>query len=122
MNPQKEKIRRRIRRHHSLRRRVGGRKERPRLSVYRSLRNIYCQIIDDTEGRTLLGLSTLSPDLKKEVSYGGNVKAAALLGERLAKIALEKGIKKVVFDRGGYRYHGRVKAVAEAARKAGLEF
>ena len=122
MNLQKEKIRKRIRRHLHLRRRLSGTKQRPRLSVYRSLRNIYCQIIDDTEGKTLVAISTLAPDFRKDVPDGGNVKAATLLGERLARVALEKGIKRIAFDRSGYKYHGRVKALAEAARKAGLEF
>ncbi len=122
MNLQKEKIRKRIRRHLHLRRRLSGTKQRPRLSVYRSLRNIYCQIIDDTEGKTLVAISTLVPDFRKDVPDGGNVKAATLLGERLARVALEKGIKRIAFDRSGYKYHGRVKALAEAARKAGLEF
>jgi len=102
-----------------VRKDISGTASRPRLSVYKSHRNLYCQLIDDQAERTLLGMSTLS----KEISgYGGNVKAAEMLGGELAKAACQKGIKKVSFDRGGFKYHGRIKAVADAARKNGLEF
>lgn len=105
-----------------IRTRVIGTPERPRLNVFRSLKNISVQIIDDMEGKVLLGVSTLDKDLKDKIKYGGNVKAASILGEALASKAKSKGISKVSFDRGGYLYHGRIKALAEAARKAGLEF
>lgn len=88
----------------------------------RGLKNMYVQIVDDQQQRTLVGMSTLSPEIKSQRKYGGNVAAAALLGEKLAEKAKGRGISKVVFDRGGYKYHGRVKALAESLRKAGLEF
>lgn len=113
----------RERRHKIIRKKVAGTKERPRLNVYRSLNNMYAQLIDDTTGSTLLSLSTVSPDLKDKVKKdAGNVKGAAALGTALAEICKKSGIAKVVFDRAGYLYHGRVKAVADAARKGGLEF
>ena len=121
MNP-KDKVRARLRRHKRVRKKIFGTPERPRLCVFRSLRHIYAQIIDDTVGRTLVAASTLSPELRGKLKTGGNIEAARYVGELIAKKALEKGIKKVVFDRGGYKYHGRVKALAEAARKGGLEF
>mgnify|MGYP001589861284 FL=1 len=111
----------RIRRHLRMRRKVLGTSERPRLAVFRSLNHIYCQVVDDTKGRTLLALSSLSPDLKKALPKGGGNRAAAeLLGKNLAERALKVGIQRVVFDRGGFRYHGRVMALADAARKGGL--
>jgi len=110
------------RRRKRIRKKIVGTKERPRLSIARSNQNLYTQLIDDLNGRTLLSLSTASPDVKKAVKYGGNVKAAKALGESLAKQAKEKGITKVVFDRSGRLYHGRIKALAEAARKGGLLF
>ncbi len=112
----------RLKRHHRIRRYIRGTKEKPRLSVHRSLKNLFIQLIDDAEGKTLYSLSTLDKDFIAKSKNGGNVKAAEILGEIFAKEAQAKGIKKVVFDRGGYLYHGRVKALAEAARKAGLEF
>ena len=113
----------RERRHKIIRKKVAGTKERPRLNVYRSLNNMYAQLIDDTTGSTLLSLSTVSPDLKDKVKKdAGNVKGAVALGTALAEICKKSGIAKVVFDRAGYLYHGRVKAVADAARKGGLEF
>ncbi|MEW6355763.1 MAG: 50S ribosomal protein L18 [Planctomycetota bacterium] len=118
----REKRRQLKRRHLRVRRGVSGTAERPRLSVYRSLTNIYCQIINDREGRTLLALSTLSPELKAAIKSGGNMEGAKILGKALGEKAVAAGIKKVVFDRGGYKYHGRVKALSEAAREAGLEF
>ncbi len=99
---------------------IVGTSERPRLNVYRSLNHIYAQIIDDTRGVTLLAASTLESELKK-LGPTGNVKAAKILGQKIAERALNKGINKVVFDRGGYIYHGRIAAVAEGAREAGLE-
>jgi len=112
----------RLRRHARVRRKISGTSECPRLSVYRSLSNIYAQVINDTEGKTVVSASTLDSSLKGSIKYGGNKTAAAEVGRLVAEKALEKGIKKVVFDRGGFLYHGRVKELADAARKAGLEF
>ena len=112
----------RLRRHSRIRKKVAGSQDRLRLSVYRSLNHIYAQVIDDSEGRTVVAASSLDKELKDEKSHKGNVKVAKVVGGLLAKRALEKGIKKVVFDRGGYLYHGRIKALADSARKAGLEF
>lgn len=116
------KQQRRQRRKKRVRKRVCGTAERPRLSVFRSLKNIYAQIIDDTAGRTLVEASTQSKDLRGVLSYGGNVAAASQVGKLLAERALAHGIKQVAFDRNGYRYHGRLKALADAAREAGLKF
>jgi large subunit ribosomal protein L18 len=102
-----------------LKRKIFGTSERPRLSVFRSLRGISAQIIDDTAAKTLLSASSLE---KGTVKYGGNVAAAKIIGKKIAERALAKGIKKVVFDRGKALYHGRVKALADAAREGGLEF
>ena len=113
---QRNEIRRRI--HSRIREKLSGTGERPRLNVYRSLNHIYVQVIDDQTGKTLVSASTLGMKLKS----GGNVASAKEIGKTVAERAAEKGIKRVVFDRGGYLYHGRVKAVAEAAREAGLEF
>lgn len=112
----------RKKRHYRVRTKVFGTAERPRLNVYRSLKNIYAQIIDDESGVTLVAASTLDKELKEKVEYGGNKEAAKAVGELIAKKAIEKGIKQVVFDRGGYIYHGRVLELASAAREAGLEF
>lgn len=109
----------RQKRHLRVRKNIEGTAKRPRLNVFRSLKNIYAQIIDDTKGITLVSFSTKD---KQFDGYGGNIEAAKQVGEEVAKRAIEKGIKTVVFDRGGYIYHGRVKALAEAARNAGLEF
>ncbi len=109
-------IRRRI--HNRIREKLSGTGERPRLNVYRSLNHIYAQVIDDQKGETLVSASTLQMKLKT----GGNVAAAKEIGKAVAERAVAKGIKRVVFDRGGYLYHGRVKALADAAREAGLEF
>lgn len=113
-------VKRRI--HTRVRRKVKGTTQRPRLNVYRSLKHIYAQVIDDSCGCTLVAASTLDKELKGNVGFGGNKEAAKELGKLIAKKAIEKGIKTVVFDRGGCIYHGRVKALAEAAREAGLEF
>lgn len=118
----KEKLRKRTRRHLRIRRKVVGTAERPRLSVYRSLKHIYCQIINDIEGRTLVAASTESPDIRSQIKYGGNVAAAEIVGKKIAEEAKNKGITKVVFDKGGYKYHGRIKALADAARKYNLSF
>lgn len=112
----------RIRRHERIRKKVKGTPERPRLSVYRSLNHIYAQIIDDLQGKTLVSASTLEKDIQAEKGHKGNVTMAKKVGQLIAKRAMEKGFRKVVFDRGGYIYHGRVKALADSAREAGLEF
>lgn len=112
----------RERRHLRIRKKVSGTTERPRLNVRRSLANLFIQIVDDTKGATLISVSTTDKDFKSVHAYGGNVKASSALGEVVAKKAKDKNIKRVVFDRGGYDYHGRIKAFAEAARKGGLEF
>ncbi len=109
-------------RHQRIRKSMSGSPERPRLCLHRSLNNLNAQIIDDVSGRIILGKSTLAKDLRGKIKTGGNVEAAAALGEAVAGEARKKGILKVCFDRGGYLYHGRIKAFAEAARKAGLEF
>jgi len=109
-------------RHLRMRKKIFGTTERPRLNVYRSLNNIYAQIIDDTKGITLVSASTLDKELKDYSGHRGNKNAAKEVGALVAKKAIEAGIKQVVFDRGGYIYHGRVKELADAAREAGLEF
>ena len=116
----KDAIRRRI--HERLRQRMTGSAERPRLNVYRSLNHIYAQVIDDASGKTLAAASTVQGGKKGDKRTGGNVASAKTVGKAIAQRAQEKGIKKVVFDRGGYLYHGRIKALADAAREAGLEF
>ncbi|MBZ4663306.1 MAG: ribosomal protein [Caloramator sp.] len=112
----------REKRHLRVRKKVYGTAERPRLNVYRSEKHIYAQIINDEMGVTLVAASSLDKELKGKLECGSNKEAARVVGELVAKRALEKGIKKVVFDRGGYIYHGRVKELAEAAREAGLDF
>ena len=112
----------RLNKHRKLRNRFSGTAERPRLAVFRSNNHMYAQIIDDTVGNTLVSASTLQKDVKAELEKTNNVEAAAYLGTVIAKKALEKGITAVVFDRGGFIYQGKVKAIAEAAREAGLEF
>ena len=119
---QEKKWLRRQRRKKRVRKKVFGTPERPRLSVYKSLKHTYAQIIDDTIGHTLVFVSTLTPGLDLNGAKPWTVEAARRVGYELGRRALEKGIKKVVFDRGGFKYHGRVKAVAEGAREAGLEF
>ena len=108
--------------HRRLRNRFSGTAERPRLAVFRSNNHMYAQIIDDTVGKTLVSASTLDKDVKAECEKPNNVEAAAVVGKVVAKKALEKGITTVVYDRGGFIYEGKVKALAEAAREAGLEF
>ena len=112
----RDSIRQRI--HARIRRKLSGTTERPRLSVHRSLNHIYAQVIDDQTGETLVSASSLALKAKT----GGNIATAKEIGKAIAERAVEKGVKKVVFDRGGYLYHGRVKALADAAREAGLEF
>jgi len=114
---QKNEIRERI--HRRIRKKLRGTAERPRLAIYRSVAHIYVQVIDDAAGKTLVSASTVDKGAK---TNGGNVAAAKTIGKLVAERAQDKGIKQVVFDRGGYQYHGRVKALAEAARAAGLEF
>lgn len=109
------------RRHKRVRSKVSGTAERPRLAVYRSLSHIYAQVIDDVSGQTLLAASSLSPEFEKG-KYGGNVEAAKAVGALLAEKAKAKGIERVVFDRGGRQYRGRVKALADAAREGGMKF
>ncbi|WP_041669080.1 50S ribosomal protein L18 [Acetobacterium woodii] len=118
--PIKNKLR--IARHFRVRNKVSGSEMRPRLNVFRSNKNIYAQIIDDTKGITLVSASSNDADLKGQLSNGGNIAAAKAVGQAIAKRALEKGIEAVVFDRGGYVYHGRVKELADGAREAGLKF
>ena len=109
----------RVRRHARVRKKISGTTERPRLSVYRSEKNIYAQVIDDVNGVTLVSASSVDKDFD---GVGSNTDSAQKVGEMIAKKALDKGIKTVVFDRGGYIYHGRIEALATAAREAGLEF
>ena len=112
----------RVKKHKRIRNRFAGTAERPRLAVFRSNNHMYAQIIDDTVGKTLVAASTVEKDVKAELQKTNDVEAAAYLGKVIAKRALDKGINTVVFDRGGYIYQGKVAALAEAAREAGLEF
>ena len=121
----KTKDDRRVRIQLRQRKRISGSKERPRLSVFRSVTHIYAQVIDDLSGVTLVSASTVDAGLKGALGTGergGNVKGAEAVGKAIAERSIEKGIKRVVFDRSGFLYHGRIRAVADAARKAGLEF
>ena len=117
-----DKNAKRLQRHKRVRRKVFGTPQRPRLCVFRSSNNIYAQIIDDANRVTLTAASSLDAEVKGAVNHGGNKEAAKMIGEMIAKRAIEKGITEVVFDRGGYLYHGRVQVLAEAAREAGLKF
>jgi large subunit ribosomal protein L18 len=112
----------RIRRHNRVRAKISGTDSRPRLCVFRSVNHIYAQVIDDLQGNTLVAASTLDADITKDTKKNNKTGRAELVGTLLAKRATEKGISQVAFDRGGFRYHGRVKALAEAARKGGLKF
>lgn len=112
----------RTNKHFKIRKKISGTAERPRMSVYRSLNNIFIQLIDDVSGKTLVAASTIDKEFKTEVKNGGNIEAAKLVGKKIAERAVAAGIKTVVFDRSGYIYTGRVKALADAAREAGLEF
>ena len=112
----------RLQRHKRVRRKVSGTTQRPRLCVFRSSNNIYAQIIDDANRVTVVAASSLDAEIKGSVNHGGNKEAAKMVGAMIAKRAIEKGITEVVFDRGGYLYHGRVQVLAEAAREAGLKF
>ena len=111
----------RKKRHGRVRKTVIGSDSKPRLNVFRSLLNIYAQVIDDATGSTIVAASTLDKEVKSQIKTGGNIEAAKLVGSLVAKRAKEKGIEKVVFDRGGYQYHGRVAALADGAREAGLK-
>lgn len=122
MDHVKEKLRKRTRRHLRIRQKIMGTAERPRLSVYRSLKHIYCQIINDIEGKTLVAASTQSPEIRTLITFGGNVAAAEIVGKKIAEKAKNLGINTVVFDKGGYKYHGRIKALADAARGCNLSF
>ena len=122
MVSKKSKQKVRLNKHRKLRNRFSGTAERPRLAVFRSNNHMYAQIIDDTVGKTLVSASTLDKEVKAECEKTNNVDAAAVVGTVVAKRALEKGITTVVYDRGGFIYEGKVKALAEAAREAGLEF
>jgi len=112
----------RVARHERVRKNIFGTPEEPRLCVFRSAKNIYAQIIDDVNHKTLASASTLDKDIKEQAAYGGNKAAAKLVGEKIGKSAKEAGIETVCFDRGGYLYHGRVKELADGAREAGLQF
>ena len=112
----------RVKRHYRLRKDIHGTNERPRLNVYRSTNHIYAQVIDDTVGNTLVAASTLDAEIKGSIADKSKTEQAKMVGELIGKRAVEKGVKKVVYDRGGYLYTGRVKALAEGARKAGLDF
>lgn len=118
--PSKEEMRQK--RHGRVRKTVVGTSDRPRLNVFRSLNNIYAQVVDDTTYATLASASTIDKELKAKLKTGGDIESARLVGELVAKRAKKKGVAKVVFDRGGYQYHGRVKSLAEGARAEGLEF
>ncbi|MBI1832794.1 MAG: 50S ribosomal protein L18 [Planctomycetes bacterium] len=122
MDQQKTKHRRQLRRRRHVRSSIKGTAERPRLTVFRSSKHIYAQLIDDETGVTLASASSHSKDVKASLAYGGNIKASQVVGKKLAEAALAKGIKLAAFDRGHYRYHGRVKALADAAREGGLKF
>lgn len=116
------KLKSRQRRHVRIRRTVAGTANKPRLSVFKSLSHIYAQLIDDTAGKTILTASTTEKTIQAGLKHGGNVEAAKKVGESIAERARDKNIKTIVFDRGGYKYHGCVKALAEAAREKGLSF
>ena len=120
MSVDKEKARKK--RHNRVRKKVVGTPEKPRLNVFRSVNQIYAQLIDDYAGKTITCASSLDKELKGKIKSGGNIDAAKVVGKLVAKRASEKGLRKIVFDRGGYLYHGRVKALADAAREGGLEF
>ena len=122
MDQQKFKKKRQLRRRHHVRRNIVGTSERPRMSVFRSSKHIYVQLIDDLQGVTLGAASSVVKDTRVQLPYGGNIKAATVVGAKIAQVAKEKGITKVAFDRGHYRYHGRIKALADAAREGGLQF
>lgn len=117
---QKEALRKK--RHRRVRKTIVGTPDKPRLNVFRSIEHIYAQLVDDSTHHTIAAASTVDKELKGKLKSGGNVEAATAVGELVGKRAVEKGIEKIVFDRGGYQYHGRVAALADGARKAGLKF
>ena len=122
MDSQKIKHHRQQRRRMHVRKNIVGTAERPRLSVFRSSKHIYVQLIDDLNGAILGSASTVTKEVRASLPYGGNIKAAKVVGQKIAELAKTRGIGKVAFDRGHYRYHGRIKALADAAREAGLQF
>ena len=122
MDQQKTKHRRQLRRRRHVRSKVVGTAERPRLTVFRSSKHIYAQLVDDLTGVTLASASSRTKDVRAGLPYGGNIKASQVVGKKLAEEAIAKGIKQAAFDRGHYRYHGRIKALADAAREGGLKF
>ncbi len=122
MKAQKRKSVSQERRRNRVRKAVRGSAERPRLTVFRSSKHIYAQVVDDEQGCTLASVSTVSPEFKGKMAYGGNIKAAEAVGSLLAEKAKTAGVSKVCFDRGHYKYHGRIKALADAARQGGLDF
>jgi large subunit ribosomal protein L18 len=122
MKPEVNRRKARLRRRKHIRKHVYGTPERPRLNVFRSLEHIYVQLIDDTVGNTLAAASTIDQELREQMSGLSKTEQARIVGKTVAERAVAKGVKTVVFDRGGYKYHGRVKALAEAAREAGLDF
>ena len=122
MNQRKQVEVRRLRRQRHVRKRLTGTPERPRLAVFRSSKHIYAQVINDVSGTTLASASTLDPEIKSQNGYGGNKSAAAVVGRVVAERAKQAGIDKICFDRRSYKYHGRVEALANAAREAGLQF
>jgi large subunit ribosomal protein L18 len=118
----KDKVEAREKRKKRMRKKIQGTKDKPRLCVYKSLEQIYAQLVDDMEGKVVTGASSLSKEVKATLKSGGNVEAAKKVGEAIGKKAIEMGIAQVVFDRNGFKYHGRIKALAESAREAGLKF
>lgn len=118
----KKNVKQRVRRHLRIRKKISGSQDKPRLSVYRSLKNLFVQLVDDKANSVILATSTLDKEFKEKAKYGGNVKASELLGEIVVRKAKEKNIERIVFDRGGYLYHGRIKALADALRNGGLKF
>ena len=122
MKAQKRKSVSQERRRNRVRKAVRGSAERPRLTVFRSSKHIYAQVVDDEQGCTLASVSTVSPEFKGKMAYGGNIKVAEAVGSLLAEKAKTAGVSKVCFDRGHYKYHGRIKALADAARQGGLDF
>ncbi|BBH24013.1 50S ribosomal protein L18 [Paenibacillus baekrokdamisoli] len=117
-----DKNKARLKRHLRVRKKINGTTQRPRLSVFRSSKHIYAQLIDDVLGVTVASASTLDKEIAEQVTNGGNIEAARKIGELIANRAKAKGVEQIVFDRGGYLYHGRIQALADAAREAGLEF
>lgn len=122
MESLKKKLKRKKRRQTRIRKKVNGTCERPRLCVYRSSKHIYCQLIDDFEGKTIASSSSLVKEIREKFPYGGNKDVADAVGQKIADEAIKIGIKDIVFDRSGYKFHGRVKSLAEAVRKKGLNF